>query len=165
MTGVQTCALPIWSPQGLAIDSVGNVWVANLGSDSVTQIDPRGRIAARSPIRVRSLSGPWSVGVDGNDNLWVASFVGGTLTQLCGRSRAHCPPGMGTGDPISPSATGFTNGHLEHLTAVQIDQSGNVWVANNWSSISPTVGGDGLVEFIGAAPPVKTPLIGPPRRP
>jgi hypothetical protein len=153
------------SPQGLAIDSVGNVWVANLGSDSVTQIDPRGRIAARSPIRVRSLSGPWSVGVDGNDNLWVASFVGGTLTQLCGRSRSHCPPGMGTGDPISPSATGFTNGHLEHLTAVQIDQSGNVWVANNWSSISPTVGGDGLVEFIGAAPPVKTPLIGPPRRP
>jgi hypothetical protein len=153
------------SPQGLAIDSVGNLWVANLGSRSVTQIDSRGRITARSPIRVPSFSGPWATAVDGNDNVWVTSFVGSTLTQLCGRNRSHCPPGIRTGDAISPRATGFTNGHLQHLTAVQIDQSGNVWVANNWSSISPIVGGDGLVEFIGAAAPVRTPLIGPPRRP
>jgi hypothetical protein len=153
------------SPQGLSIDSVGNVWVANLGSRSVTQIDPQGRIAPRSPIRVPSFSGPWATAVDGNDNVWVTSFVGSTLTQLCGRNRSHCPPGARTGDPISPRVTGFTNGHLQHLTAVQIDESGNVWVANNWSSVSPIIGGDGLVEFIGAAPPVRTPLIGPPRRP
>jgi hypothetical protein len=48
---------------------------------------------------------------------------------------------------------------------VQIDASGNVWVANNLKRIAPTVGGDGLVEFIGLAAPVKTPLIGPPQRP
>ncbi len=41
--------------------------------------------------------------------------------------------------------------------------SGNVWVANNWAQIDPTVGGDGLVEFIGAAAPVRTPLIGLPQ--
>jgi hypothetical protein len=49
---------------------------------------------------------------------------------------------------------------LQHVTAVQVDQSGNVWVANNWETINPIVGGDGLVEFIGAAAPVATPLIG-----
>jgi hypothetical protein len=51
------------------------------------------------------------------------------------------------------------------VTAVQVDQSGNVWVANNWEDVEPVVGGDGLVEFIGAAPPVRTPLIGPPSAP
>ena len=121
--------------------------MANLGSDSATQIDsPDGSRPAR-----RSASGAWEArgpSPYGNDNLWASSFVGSTLTQLCGRSRSRCPPGARTGDPISPRATGFTNGHLEHLTAVQIDQSVNARVANNWPLLSPIVGGDGLVEFI-----------------
>jgi len=48
---------------------------------------------------------------------------------------------------------------------VQVDQSGNVWAANNWAQVLPTIGGDGLVEFIGAGAPVRTPLIGPPEPP
>jgi streptogramin lyase len=153
------------SPQGISVDRYGNLWVANLGSDSITLIGPDGRINPRSPIRAKSLIGPWSTAVDGNGNIWVASFIGQTLTELCGANRSRCPPGTRTGGVLSPRARGFTNGGLEHLTAVQIDASGNVWVANNWKRIAPTVGGDGLVEFIGLAAPVKTPLIGPPQRP
>lgn len=59
----------------------------------------------------------------------------------------------------------ISGGGLRSPQGLAIDSVGNVWVANNWSSVSPIVGGDGLVEFIGAAPPVKTLLIGPPRRP
>jgi hypothetical protein len=77
----------------------------------------------------------------------VASFLGEKVTQPCGRTASNCPPGAKTGDPISPSLSGFTNGGLQHITAVQVDQSGNVWAA------------------IGAAPPVKTPMIGPPQQP
>ena len=153
------------SPQGIAVDQTGNLWVANLASSSITLIGPNGRINPRSPIRAKSLIGPWSTAVDGNGNIWVASFVGQTLAELCGATRSQCPRGAHTGDVLSPRAGGFTNGGLEHLTAVQIDESGNVWTANNWKRIAPTVGGDGLVEFIGLAPPVRTPLIGPPQRP
>jgi hypothetical protein len=153
------------SPQGLAVDQLGNLWVANLGSDSITQIGPNGRITSRSPIRAKSLIGPWSIAVDGNGNIWVASFIGQTLTELCGANRLRCPAGTRTGGVISPVSGGFTNGGLEHLTAVQIDESGNVWVANNWKRLAPTVGGNGLVEFVGLAAPVRTPLIGPPQRP
>jgi len=153
------------SPQGMAIDQRGNLWVANLASDSITEIAPTGTIYPRSPIRAKSLIGPWSTAIDGNGNVWIASFIGQTLTELCGANRSACPPGVGTGQVISPAARGFSNGGLQHLTAVQIDESGNVWVANNWRRIVPTVGGNGLVEFIGAAAPVRTPLIGPPQRP
>jgi len=153
------------SPQGMAVDQHGNLWVANLGSDSVTEIAPNGAIVPRSPLRAKSLIGPWSTAVDGNGNVWVASFIGETLTELCGVERSHCPPGVRTGQVISPVSRGFTNGGLQHLTAVQIDESGNVWVANNWRRIVPTVGGNGLVEFVGLAAPVRTPLIGPPERP
>ncbi|HSD81434.1 MAG TPA: hypothetical protein VLB47_12250 [Solirubrobacteraceae bacterium] len=153
----------IRSPQGMAIDSGGNLWVASLVDSTVTRVGPDG--AVRAQFRAPSIEGGWGVAIDGDDNVWVASFLGETVTQLCGRIVANCPPGARTGDPISPPLRGFTNGGLQHLTAVQVDQSGNVWVANNWARIAPTVGGDGLVEFIGAAAPVKTPLIGPPQRP
>ncbi|MHB1570430.1 MAG: hypothetical protein ACYC0H_14670, partial [Solirubrobacteraceae bacterium] len=135
------------------------------GSNSLTEIAPDGRVRPDSPIRAPSLRGPWGVAVDGNGNIWVASFLGQTLTELCGAMRSQCPPGKRTGQVISPPARGFTNGGLEHLTSVQIDPSGNVWVANNWKTLKPIVGGDGLVEFIGLAAPVRTPLIGPPRQP
>ncbi len=53
-------------------------------------------------------------------------------------------------------------------TAVQIDRSGNVWLTNNWKNeFNPVAnpGGYEIVAFIGLAPPIATPLIGPPRRP
>jgi hypothetical protein len=151
------------SPQGMAIDSAGNLWVASLVDSTVTWLGPDGSI--KGQFRAPSIEGGWGVAIDGDDNVWVASFLGEKVTQLCGRTASNCPPGAKTGDPISPSLSGFTNGGLQHITAVQVDQSGNVWAANNWAKIAPTVGGDGLVEFIGAAPPVKTPMIGPPRQP
>jgi streptogramin lyase len=155
------------SPQGIAVDSQGNLWVANLFGKSVTEISNAGRIYRRSPIRPPSLKGPWGIAVDGNDNVWVAGFAGENVTELCG-SAGLCPKGVKTGQPISPRRSGFTSLGLQHLTAIQIDQSGNVWAANNWSSGSPIrrfVGGNGLVELIGLAAPVRTPLIGPPQRP
>jgi hypothetical protein len=151
------------SPQGMAIDSAGNLWIASLADSNVTWVGPDGKV--KGQFRAPSIQGGWGVAIDGDDNVWVASFVGQKVSQLCGRITSNCPPGAKTGDPISPPLHGFTNGGLQHITAVQVDQSGNVWAANNWAQISPTVGGDGLVEFIGVAPPVKTPLIGPPQQP
>lgn len=155
------------SPQGLALDSVGNVWVGNLVSRSVTRLLPDGRIAPGSPIR-GSILGGWGVAVDGDDHVWVAGFLGANVTELCGVRRRTCPPGVGTGAPISPPRAGYASAGFEHVTAVQIDPSGNVWLANNWtlgSSFREFVGGNGLVQLVGAAAPVKTPLTALPRRP
>lgn len=155
------------SPQGLAFDSAGNVWVANLASRSVTRLLPNGRIAPESPIR-GSIQGGWGVAVDGADHVWVAGFLGGNVTELCGVRRRTCPPGIRVGQPISPPRAGYDSAAFEHITAIQIDPSGNVWLANNWttgSSFREFVGGNGLVQLVGAATPVRTPLIGLPRRP
>ncbi len=153
------------SPQGIATDQFGDEWVADFTGNAVTLITPSGTIAPLSPVKASSLEGPWGIAVDGRGNVWVASFPGATLTELCGANTAACPPGVKTGQAISPARRGFSNGGLEHLTAVQVDESGNVWVANNWSKLKPITGGNGLVEFIGLAGPVKTPLVGPPQRP
>ena len=46
--------------------------------------------------------------------------------------------------------------------------AGNVWMVNNWSDGTPLanfVGGSGLIQFVGLAAPVRTPIVGPPQRP
>ncbi len=175
----------ISEPKAMAIDSLGNVWVSNLTGvidprqGTVTLLDPFGANAPGSPFTGGGITGPWGIAVDGDDNIWVADFLGKNLVNLCGVRTENCPPGLTTGDPITPE-TGYTGGGaLQHLTAVEIDQSGNVWVANNVNDLdvcfkmsdigcmqmSTECGGDGLVVFYGLAAPVETPLIGPPRQP
>ena len=72
--------------------------------------------------------------IDGNDNVWVSNFVGEHLTELCGARPENCPQGKNTGDAISPSS-GYTSNLMVRLTTTVIDQSGNVWVPNNWKTI------------------------------
>ena len=84
-----------------------------------------------------------------------------------------CPSGAKPGDVIHY----FNNGNTQLVTDVSIDPAGNVWYANNWNvatavaddnpqrADSTKAGGDGVVVFYGLAAPVKTPLIGPVRKP
>ena len=167
-------------PLGIGADIEGNMWVANSGfanvpcpdlnqaprqPGSITLINSNGTVAAGSPFTGGGLTAPWGVAVDGHDNVWVANFAGQRLSEFCGNQTANCPAGTRTGQPISPS-TGYGFDGLVRNTGVQIDPSGNVWVANNWKKFpfpARNPGGYQMVVFIGLAGPLRTPLIGPPR--
>lgn len=149
-------------PLGIAIDSKNNAWVNSYFSSAVTRITPNGTVAGVYKLPEKTL--PWSVAVDGSDRVWVAGFLTPSVWTLCGTNTAACQPGSTTGTILSPSQ-GFRSKALQHLTAVQIDQSGNVWLANNWSNVVPPAGGTGLVELVGLATPVFTPLTPVPTRP
>ncbi|MEZ0090159.1 hypothetical protein [Streptacidiphilus sp. EB129] len=178
-------------PLGIASDSLGNLWVSNSGAlvvpcggatvaglaataqsaghipgTSVTMVRPDGTVAAQ-PFTNNGLVLPWGVAVDGHDNVWVANFGGQRLAELCGARLSSCPPGYRTGQPISPAASGYTSDGLTRNTGVQIDPSGNVWLANNWLTVpvQTNPGGHQLVVFVGLATPVHTPLTGPPQQP
>ena len=149
-------------PLGLALDSRGNAWVVSYIDSTVTEIRPGGTVAGSFKLPGPFL--PWSVAVDGTGRVWVADFGLPGVMLLCGADTAACPPGSATGDLLSPRL-GFRSQALQHLTSVQIDQSGNMWLSNNWSKIDPPTGGVGIVELIGMATPVCTPLIELPVKP
>lgn len=122
---------------------------------------------------------PWGSAVDGSDSLWVFNF-GRTpiedvtndtewddtgISHFCGSG--DCPQGLAMGDPISP-VTGYTSNALERITGGGIDPSGNIWLMNNWKKPGPLLydinpGENSIVIVPGAATPIQTPLIGPPR--
>lgn len=142
---------------------------------SLTVLRPDGSEASFSPVYGKGITGPWAVSVDGNDNIWVANFSSATagIVQLCGFRTENCPPGMKTGDAISPPA-GYVGGGLQLQVDIGVGPAGDVWVTNNWQDTascygkpeegaSTRCGGQGMVVFFGMAKPVKTPLIGPAR--
>lgn len=146
------------SPHGLAFDSKGNAWVASFEGSNVSLIHPDGTLAPGSPFDIGPPVENWGIAVDGLDRVWVAGFALQGIWLLCGTNLDACPPGSQTGDVLSTAPLGYRNASLQHVTAVQVDTAGNVWAANNWSSIAPPDAGDGLVQFIGIAAPVCTPM-------
>ena len=57
------------------------------------------------------------------------------ITQLCGTRTENCPPGMKTGDQISPPG-GYVGGGLQMQTDLAVGPAGDVWVMNNWQDIA-----------------------------
>ncbi len=140
---------------------------------SITVLRPDGTEASFSPVYGKGIVGPWAASVDGNDNIWVSNFStpSAGIVELCGFRTEHCPPGVKTGDAISPP-TGYVGGGLQLMVDVGIGPAGDVWVTNNWQVYQDAMGkvdealqtqgaGQGVVVFYGMAKPVKTPLIGP----
>jgi streptogramin lyase len=92
------------------------------------------------------LSAPTGIAIDGAGKAWIANNGSpSSITQL-----------SSSGAPLSP-ATGSTDPNLSFSSKDAVDASGNLWVTNHF--------GRSVTEFIGAAAPVKTPLIGPAHTP
>jgi streptogramin lyase len=138
------------APSGLAIDQHGNIWVTNFLEDSVSELSPTG-VVLSSGFTGGGLLRPQAIAVDGKDNVWVANYHGDSITELEGADSVT------PGTPLSPGSGYGLSAGLSLPFSVTVDGSGNVWVssfANNTVS-----------EFLGAAAPVKTPLLGPATQP
>jgi hypothetical protein len=140
---------------------------------SVSLLRPDGTEYPGSPFVGGGLPGPWAATIDGNDNVWISNFASSNspITELCGARTENCPPGMKTGDQISPPG-GYVGGGLQMQTDLAIGPAGDVWVMNNWQDIdscfgtppeavSTRCGGQGVTVFFGMAKPVRSPQIGP----
>jgi streptogramin lyase len=120
-------------PEGVAIDAVSNVWVANYDGNSVTVLPAGctpgiGNCTAgnyNNFIGANNFNGPVTVAIDAADNVWVANNGGNSLTELIS---SH--PG---------DAANFSSGFFDGPAGMAIDAADNVWVVNE--------GGNSLTEL------------------
>jgi len=161
-TTVNTIVVGGEAPSGIATDSVadsanaatGHVWTANYYTASVSEL----ALHSDGSVTVVStgytgggLEHPNGITVDGVGNVWVGNYRGSSITELAGAGSSA------PGTPISPSTGYGSDASLTAPFAVAVDASGNLWVSNQGSST--------ITQFVGAATPVKTPVLGPPQLP
>ena len=132
---------PGFGNQLAALDSVGNLWVANQDA-SISAFTNAGAPLGSTPYNTGTSAQPSALTIDGQNNLWeiVSIFDSGTLTNtsyLLGFNSAGAPLLGASGHPL-PSTT----------NNIAIDGSGNIWISTSNS----------VTEILGAATPVVTPL-------
>jgi hypothetical protein len=118
-------ALSTSTPQSLAVDGNGNVWVTSKpssGAGSVIELTIN-NAATTAPVYsavnyTTDINSPYGVAIDTGNNAWITN-------QGNGYSITEIVPGS------TPTFNNFTGNGLNNPEGIAIDGASNVWVVNN----------------------------------
>jgi YVTN family beta-propeller protein len=118
----------MWSPQGVAVDSSGNLWVADTMNSRVLEFTPpfaNGMAASFELGQSARFNGPESLGFDPSGNLWVADSDNNRVLEFA--------KGSGfTSDQGASLVLGQSAATSLYIpTGVAVDSSGDVWVSDS----------------------------------
>jgi hypothetical protein len=116
------------SPQSVAVDGLGNVWVTNkptTGTGSVTELTVAAN-ATSTPVYAGAnytsdVNSPYGVAIDIDNNAWVTNTGNNSITMF----------GPGGASPVNYNSASIG---LNNPEGIAIDGAGNVWVVNNGNS-------------------------------
>lgn len=135
------------SPQGIAVDAAGNIFVADRINNRLRRIDSAGIIATFAgsgerrpagngvPATDRSVLEPAGVAVDRHGNVYIAE-TGGNRVRKVDRSGIISTV-AGTGEAGFGGDGGAAIGAMLHSpSGVALDSAGNVYVADDFNHVS-----------------------------
>ena len=113
----------LFGAQAVAVDKLGNVWLADTLLSSVVKLTVNNGVVLSSASFTTAVNGPTGLAIDSQNNVWVANFGDGSVTEL---NNSGVPLG---GSPLTAFGT------LQSPSSVAIDAAGNVWVTDNSASV------------------------------
>lgn len=125
------------NPQGLAVDTAGNVYVADTGNGSIRKIS-HGTVST-----VASVTAPTAIAVDAADNLYVTGIDGVSLVNPAGNIMQIAGGGP-TNYLAATAPTLSTAANLSQPSGIAVDEKGNYYIADNLNS---------TVAYVNAASP------------
>ncbi len=171
-------------PQGMAIDSRGNLYVSDTATHRIVRIDPSGRGAVRiagtpgydayagdgGPSRDASLNSPYGICADSRDNLYIADSNNGRVRKIDAQTGfISTVAGNGTA-AYSGDGAAARNAGLNFPYAVAVDGSDNLYIADGntprirrvdaATGVISTVAGNGIEGFSGDGGPADQASIG-----
>jgi sugar lactone lactonase YvrE len=142
-TNATGTAASFFDPLGVAVDSSGNVYVADSGNGMIRAITAGGVVSTLAG--PSSFNNPAGVAVDASGNVYVGD-TGNNLIQVI------APGGVvstlaGSGAAGSTNATG-TAASFNRPTGVAVDASGTVYVADSGNNLIRVIAPGGVVSTL-----------------
>ena len=108
------------APTSLALDGSGNVWIANAGGNSVSELSPAGSQLTGTLGYTGSgnVLGAQGIAIDKAGNVWIADTLLSSVVEL----------NVANGSIQSNST--YTGGGINGPIGIAIDGENNVWIAN-----------------------------------
>lgn len=149
------------NPGGVAMDTSGNVYVADTGDNTIRMIAPDGIVStlAGSPGVSGSadgdgtnalFNGPMGIAVDSSGNVYVADTGNDTIRKIASGGAVSTLAGL-AGNAGSVNGLG-TNASFYAPEGLAVDASGNIFVADTWNDTIREVSPSGAVLTIAGSP-------------
>jgi streptogramin lyase len=126
-------------PGGLAIDSGGNVLVANYDGGVLSKFSATGVAFASAGIAGSGLDASYGIAVDGADDVWVTNEQ--SVTAANNHHQGSVSEFSSAG--VEMSGYGYTGGGIYYPIAAAADSTGDVWFADYGSSAATLLANDG----------------------
>jgi sugar lactone lactonase YvrE len=161
------------NPSGVAVDSTGNIYIADTSNDRIRKITVSGVISTVAgngnrgysgdggPATAAQLSNPSGVAVDFADNLYIADTSNNRIRKVTAAGMISTVAGNGAYG-FSGDAGPATAAQLSNPSGVAVDAAGNLFIADQLSNsirkvtiagIISTVAGNGTAGFAGDGGP------------
>jgi len=150
-------------PAAAAVDSAGNVYVADEGNHTVRKITPAGVVTTLAGLAgsygsadgtgsaarfggVDGAPGPTDLAVDGAGNVYVADNANHTIRKITPGGVVTTFAGL-AGNPGSADGTGSA-ARFNDPVGVAVDSTGNLYVADAWNSTIRKITPGGVVRTL-----------------
>jgi uncharacterized protein (TIGR03437 family) len=154
------------SPSGVAVDSLGRIFIADTDNSRVRRVDPGGNIATIAgngnasyfgdglQARSASVNHPEGVAVDSAGNVYVADTLDNAIRKITTDGVITTVAGFGT-PGFSGDGGPATKAALDHPRGVAVDAAGNIYIADTGNNRVRKV------DFLGNITTVADRLSGP----
>ncbi len=147
----------IHTPEGIAIDTSGNIFFSDTESSVVRRIGNDGIITTVAgtgtpgyngdnlPGTSAQLSTPEGLAFDAAGNLYIADYLNNRVRML--KPNGAISTFAGTGEPGTGGSTGFArDARLFHPAGVAVDSTGNVFIADLANHLLKKVSANGMMD-------------------
>ena len=165
-SGAQATSTPLRGPKAVAVDSSGDLYIADPGNYSVYEVSPSGTLSVvagtgfqGTPIpgtaaATSSLGAPNALAVNSSGDLYISDGDNAQIYEVNPAGIISVVAGNGNSGPTTAGQA--TNVSLGVPTGVATDAAGNVYIADNGNGEVDKVAPDGTLSVISNTPSLDT---------